>query len=361
MSSFGLDYVTGPPIADMKAAGVSFVCRYLSYVNNLTQVKLLTPPEAKALSQAGISIVSNYEWYAVGNNGVPRVSEGFASGVQDARIAASQHAACGGPPDRPIYFSVDVDVAGTQCLEYFRGVASVIGASRTGVYGSYRVLNYLLVSGLVGWGWQTYAWSGGQWEPRAHIQQYLNGVSFSGHSVDYNRSIKSDFGQWQVGGTFMIDLSTPGVSNYFTPAQMGWNCRQTGKNIHGAILAFYQTFGQNGLCGLTHLGLPLSNEISLGGTHGAVRQHFENGVVFYDVAHEYDTRPGEPTASVYLAHIYSGPGEDPKIAELESELAHVTQATGIDPTKVHDRLAAIGLSANNGNATIQQLVTQPIS
>ncbi len=64
MSSFGLDYVTGPPIADMKAAGVSFVCRYLSYVNSLTQVKLLTPGEAKALSAAGIAIVSNYEWYA---------------------------------------------------------------------------------------------------------------------------------------------------------------------------------------------------------------------------------------------------------------------------------------------------------
>src|SRR6266700_1023323 len=139
---FGLDYVTGPPIADMKVAGVAFVCRYLSYVNNLTQVKLLTPPEAAALSQAGISIVSNYEWYA------NRALEGSDSGKQDARIAASQHAACGGPPDRPIYFSVDVDVAGTECLEYFRGVASVIGASRTGVYGSYRVLNYLLVSGL---------------------------------------------------------------------------------------------------------------------------------------------------------------------------------------------------------------------
>src|SRR6266705_883246 len=203
MSSFGLDYVSGPPIADMKAAGVSFVCRYLSYVNNLTQVKLLTPPEATALSQAGISIVSNYEWYAVGNNGIPRVLEGFASGVQDAQIAALQHAACGGPASRPIYFSVDVDIAGSQCAEYFKGIASVIGKARTGAYGSYRVLEYLFNAGLSSWGWQTYAWSYGAWEPRAHIQQYLNGVSMSGHSVDYNRSIKSDFGQWQVGGTFM--------------------------------------------------------------------------------------------------------------------------------------------------------------
>ncbi len=356
MSSFGLDYVSGPPIADMKAAGVSFVCRYLSYVNNLTQVKLLTPPEAHALSEAGISIVSNYEWYA------SRATEGFAAGRADAQIAATQHAECGGPGDRPIYFSVDIDTSGSFVAAYFQGVISAIGKARTGAYGSYRVIGDLFNAGLISWGWQTYAWSGGQWEPRAHIQQYLNGVSMSGHSVDYDRSIKSDFGQWRIGGQqIMIDLSTPGVNNYFTSAQMGWNCRQTGKNVHGAILAFYQTFGQNGLCGLTHLGLPVSNEIPLGGTHGAVKQFFENGVVFYDVAHEYDTRPGEPTASVYLAHIYSGPGEDPKIAELESELAHATQATGIDPAKVTERLQTIGLASHNGDVAIQQLVTQSIT
>src|SRR5437899_11347243 len=192
--AFGLDYVTGPPIADMKAAGVTFVCRYLSFVNYLTQVKLLTPGEAKALSDAGISIVSNYEWYA------NRALEGAASGVQDAQIAASQHAACGGPSNRPIYFSVDVDVNGEQTTDYFKGIASVIGMARTGASGSYRVLQYLFNAGLIAWGWQTYAWSYGAWFPGAHIQQYQNGVSMSGHSVDYNRSIKSDFGQWRIGG-----------------------------------------------------------------------------------------------------------------------------------------------------------------
>src|SRR6266699_2752912 len=131
---FGLDYVTGPSIADMKAAGVAFVCRYLSYVNNLTQVKLLTPAEAKGLSAAGIAIVSNYEWYA------NRALEGTASGVQDGQIAADQHAACGGPASRPIYFSVDVDIDGAQVADYFKGIASVIGRARTGAYGSYRVL-----------------------------------------------------------------------------------------------------------------------------------------------------------------------------------------------------------------------------
>src|SRR5216683_7095473 len=102
--AFGLDYVSGPPIADMKTAGVAFVCRYLSEVNSLTKVKLLTLGEAKELHAGGIATVSNYEWYA------SRSLEGMGSGITDAKIAEGQHADCGGPHDRPIYFSVDIDV-----------------------------------------------------------------------------------------------------------------------------------------------------------------------------------------------------------------------------------------------------------
>lgn len=195
---FGLDYVTGPPIADLKAAGVTFVCRYLSFENDQTRVKILNPVEAKTLSDAGIAIVSLYEWYA------NRPLEGFASGVQDAHIAQSQHTACGGPVDRPLYFAVDIDVDGSQVVEYFRGAASIIGLHRVGVYGSYRVTKYLFDNNLITWGWQTYAWSDGAWEPRAHIQQYQNGMNIAGHSVDFDRSIKSDFGQWLEGNKMTI-------------------------------------------------------------------------------------------------------------------------------------------------------------
>src|SRR5947208_3057716 len=111
--SFGLDYVTGPPIASLKSGGVTFVCRYTGYFAgyNITQVdkqqgKVLTPKEAETLGQAGIAIVSNYEWYE------NRATEGFDSGVWDAQLADRIHRACGGPASRPIYFSVDADVAG---------------------------------------------------------------------------------------------------------------------------------------------------------------------------------------------------------------------------------------------------------
>lgn len=188
--TFGLDYVSGPPPAILKTAGVSFVCRYLSEVNPLTQGKLLTRTEATSLSNTGIALVSTFEWTAT------RALEGYNAGVQDAQIAAEQHATAGGPQDRPIYFSVDSDVAGEQVAAYFQGVASVIGIARTGAYGSYRVLKYLFNTGLIMWGWQTYAWSYGAWEPHAQIQQYQNSVALSGHSVDYDRATTRDFGQW---------------------------------------------------------------------------------------------------------------------------------------------------------------------
>jgi len=207
---FGLDYVSGPPIADLKAAGVAFVCRYLSEVNNLTQIKLLTPAEAKALGAAGIAIVSNFEWYA------NRASEGAVSGSDDAKIARDQHAACGGPSDRPIYFSVDFSTGVTPAIiDYFKGIASVIGLSRTGAYGSYAVIKGLFDAGVITWGWQTYAWSAGQWDPRRHIEQYNNDVKLAGASVDYNHSVKDDFGQWfpQRGGAPVPVTTTQGGEN----------------------------------------------------------------------------------------------------------------------------------------------------
>src|SRR6266496_1301359 len=186
---FGLDYVSGPSIAALKAAGVTFVCRYLSSVNELTKVKLLTPTEADTLLKADIAIVSNYEWYA------ERVLEGYASGQQDAQIAVSQHHTCGGPPDSPIYFSVDMDLQGP------------------------KVIKYLLDNHLITWAWQTYAWSGGQWEPRRHIEQYENGMTVGGASVDYNHALTANFGQWRT--SIMIDLSNPDVAAHFEASGNG--------------------------------------------------------------------------------------------------------------------------------------------
>ncbi len=167
----------------------------------------------------------------------------------------------------------------------------------------------------------------------------------------------------------MIDLSNPTVAGYFSLQPNGWWLSKRTKTstgqpiyIHGEILGFYTTFG-NALCGLTHLGLPVSNEISLGGTNGATRQHYENGVVFFDPAHEFDSRPGESGARVYLAHLYSGPGVDPKILELEAELAAAKQHTGIDATLVANFQTARAIQAHQitqAASALETALVQPL-
>jgi hypothetical protein len=127
--------------------------------------------------------------------------------VKAAREAQAHHAACGGPPSRPIYFSVDFDTNPSQYQvigDFFRGIISVIGLARTGAYGEYEIIKYLFDHGLIylnprtgkGWGWQTYAWSAGAWEDRCSLAQDKNGVALGGGEVDLDSAHADDFGQW---------------------------------------------------------------------------------------------------------------------------------------------------------------------
>ncbi len=299
--SFGLDYVAGPPIADLKSAGVTFVCRYLSEVNAATEVKLLTPAEAKLLGDNGIAIVSNYEWTGTTPLG------GFNAGVFDAQIARDQHAACGGPADRPIYFSVDFGTTPAQMpaiIDYFKGVASVIGLHRTGAYGGYYAIKGLFDAGVITWGWQTYAWSAGLWDARAHIQQYSNGIDMAGHSVDYDRAMKPDFGQWIPGGTPVQHYTEQSADfgNWFTATDAShWKCKHTGCVVQFGIKDFYASLSLDGQS-LPVIGLPTSDEINLT-VNGkpVVLQIFERAGVYYDTTHAVDRQPG--TGIYALCHL----------------------------------------------------------
>jgi hypothetical protein len=199
-----LDYAwSRPSVAGLRAAGVIAVCRYLAYPGPSTDGKRLSPTEAAVLTGGGIGIVSNWEQSGTW----AEYSGGFSTGASHATEAARQHLQCGGPASRPIYFSADFDATIAQLptiANYYRGVASVIGLDRTGAYGSYRTIRYLLDQGVIRFGWQTYAWSSGQWDPRAQLRQIQNDVVLAGVACDINESIAADFGQWGVGG---IDVS----------------------------------------------------------------------------------------------------------------------------------------------------------
>lgn len=199
MTTFGLDYAwSHPSVSAMKKAGVKFACRYLSHDGG----KNLTRTEATALTNAGIACV--VVWESTAN----RARSGRTGGIADAKAANTQAKAAGMPSTRPIYFAVDFDATpGDQAKinAYLDGAASVIGRDRVGIYAGYYPLKRAMDAGHAKWGWQTYAWSGGQWYSGAHIQQYSNGHTVGGASCDYNRATKSDFGQWMVGKTPEVD------------------------------------------------------------------------------------------------------------------------------------------------------------
>ena len=199
----GLDYAWGyhgGAPAVFKKAGYSFVVRYLSG----GRTKDLTLHEAQELRAVGLDIA--LVWEAASAS---RALAGYGAGTTDARLAVRQATSLGMPEGRPIYFAVDFDATSAQTRgpvrEYFRGIAAVLPLSQIGVYAGLRPLFYLFDQGLIKWGWQTYAWSGGTWDGRAQLHQYRNGVWVAGIDCDKDRAITEDFGQWGYEEDDMVD------------------------------------------------------------------------------------------------------------------------------------------------------------
>lgn len=197
----GVDYAgtPHPNIGGLVAAKRVFACRYGGPGGSW---KHLTAGEAAALSAAGVAIVANAEGSADGLLG------GRSAGESWARSAEAHFAACGMPAGRPIYLSVDFDVSSSQwpaVREALKGAASVLGLNRVGVYGGRRAIEWARRDGVARWYWQTYAWSGGVWVPGNHIEQYRNHVALAGATLDLNRALATDYGQWTVGGVGMAD------------------------------------------------------------------------------------------------------------------------------------------------------------
>src|SRR5205807_6629149 len=96
----------------------------------------------------------------------------------------AQRRRIGMPDSTPIYFAIDFDALGPEVAPYFEGVRRVLPPVRSGAYAGYRPIKHLFDFGLIAHGWQTYAWSGGRWDPRAKLRQYSNGHTFAGVDCD---------------------------------------------------------------------------------------------------------------------------------------------------------------------------------
>ena len=189
--SEGVDYSwTRPDPACLAQSGRRFVVRYLGDDDTGEN---LQPDELNSLRSAGLKVV--LIWQTGKSFMLTR------DGAECATVALEQANALGMPADRPIYFALDQDPNAMDLaqwmlvINFLRKAASVLGIERVGVYGGKRAIDEL-VPNEARWGWQTYAWSGGQWSSKAHLQQYLNGQSLCGGLVDFDRSVSPDFGQW---------------------------------------------------------------------------------------------------------------------------------------------------------------------
>jgi hypothetical protein len=186
----GVDYAwNGPTAAALVKAGKRFVVRYGGPGSDGKQ---LHAAELAALRAAGLEVVANAE-------GAPSGFRGTAAGRDWATSALAHFESLGMPPDRPIYFSVDWDAGSDDWPAIdaaLLGAASVVGAQRVGVYGSYDVIAHCVAAGTARWFWQTYAWSHGRTHPADHLYQYRNRVRIDGADCDLNRALTPDYGQW---------------------------------------------------------------------------------------------------------------------------------------------------------------------
>ena len=183
----------------LKPHGVSFVCRYLSPPGN---AKNITKAEAARIHAAGLDLV--LVWEQNGDEpitGHAATGAGASAGILDARLAEAEARAVGVPSAAPIFFALDRDPSGLSAAEwaavdgYFKGVRQVLGKGRVGAYGGYALIKHLFDKRLIDYGWQTYAWSGGHWDARAHLRQYLNAQTLAGVSVDFDHALTVDYGQ----------------------------------------------------------------------------------------------------------------------------------------------------------------------
>lgn len=206
------------PAADIRAAGYSGVINYvsLSRPGSNFGAKPITRPYAESLTAAGLVIVSNYQYGKPGGTAPSDFTRGFAGGVADAKTAWAIHTAAGGGQSAPIFFSVDDDISrdtwNTLALPWFRGINSVLGVQRTGVYGGIDVCQWAAADGVIGssstpgrrWAWQTKAWSGTRVHPAAVLYQRIvatasnPGPIVGGIEVDVNDVLAADCGQWNL-------------------------------------------------------------------------------------------------------------------------------------------------------------------
>jgi len=176
----------------MANLGYQFAARYL--VPASYAWKRLTLSEAESITRAGLQIVSVFETIA------DRSAGGTAAGQADGKTALKEALAIGQPAGSTIYFAVDYDaqIKDYDAIEsYLRSASQQISGYRSGVYGSYAVVEEMAMRQACNCYWQTYAWSRGKKSERANLYQYQNDVKIGGITMDLNECYGGE-GWWNT-------------------------------------------------------------------------------------------------------------------------------------------------------------------
>lgn len=197
MAVLGLDYEFRIAPAALKAAGVVAVSRYFTQPS---WPKSITAAEIAELRAAKIAILCNFETTA------DRMRGGAAAGRADAVELRRYMDDCGVPRIGVVgYFSADWDVQPSEVaavLAYLRAAGTVLGTGLVGCYGGLRAVAAAADAGFRTW--QTTAWSGGKWDPRAAMRQTGESRTVGGVRADVNQIIDlGALGAWTTEGTDM--------------------------------------------------------------------------------------------------------------------------------------------------------------
>lgn len=191
MTGLALDYSAGFPGAQaIRQLGYAGAVRYFGYPG---RAKCTTAGELAAFSANQLGMAGVFEDTA----GVWR--GGYGRGVGDGIRARNFGNAIGFPSHRPIYAAIDEDVVTAAefdtVIDYLRGyAANVGGAGLAGVYGEADVIDAARNAGVVGYHWQTKAWSHGR-KTAANLRQNIGTVYVGGIACDTNEILTPDWGQ----------------------------------------------------------------------------------------------------------------------------------------------------------------------
>lgn len=178
-----VDYSNSRPDLDaLVKAGIRAVGRYLSPSTKANPGKHLTPSELVDLRERGLRVYLLWETTADDAKG------GHDAGVKAANAAHAAAAALSLATNAVIYYAVDWDATSNEIRKevapYFGGIGEASPHVRIGGYGSYAVIAYLMGNAFIEFGFQTYAWSNGQWYAGAQLRQVHNGATIGGATVD---------------------------------------------------------------------------------------------------------------------------------------------------------------------------------